>query len=221
MDFIIETRQLTRRYGPGIAALDGVDLTVPAGEFLAVVGRSGSGKSTLLNIVGCLDAPTSGEVFIGGRRVDYADRRTLVGLRRGTIGFVFQQFNLIPHLTAGENVAYPLLFNYRPRGERTARAEALLAAVGLADRAGHYPAELSGGEQQRVAIARALVADPLVVLADEPTGNLDSRTSEGIVALMRNLNEERATTFVVVTHERELGAYADRTVEMVDGRVAD
>lgn len=219
MTAIVATERLTKRYGTTVTALDNVSIEIRRGEFAAIVGRSGSGKSTLMGILGCLDAPTSGSVAIGGRQVDYTDRNALVHLRRTAIGFVFQQFNLIPNLTAEENVEYPLLFNYREKGERTERARALLERVGLPERASHYPAELSGGEQQRVAIARALVHDPLIVLADEPTGNLDSKTSTDILELLRELNRDRQTTFVVVTHDRECESLFDRTIGMVDGRV--
>ncbi|MGE4374469.1 MAG: ABC transporter ATP-binding protein, partial [Methanoculleus sp.] len=158
-------------------------------------------------------------VRIGGKNIDFSDRKSLITLRREYIGFIFQSFNLIPALTAQENVEYPLLFNYREKAARRERAADLLATVGLADRAHHYPREMSGGEQQRVAIARALVGDPLIVLADEPTGNLDSKTRDEIFDLMRQVNQERETTFLIVTHERELGRRADRTIELLDGSV--
>lgn len=216
---LVETRALSRSYPGGVHALRGVDLAIGAGEFVTLVGRSGSGKSTLLNIVGGLDAPTGGSVLVNGSPLDYLDRRGLISLRRRMVGFVFQQFNLIPTLTAQENVEYPLIFNYRQPKERQERAKTLLSMVGLGERGTHYPGQLSGGEQQRVAIARALVSDPPLILADEPTGNLDSATSEGIFSLLQRLNRERGVTLLVVTHERELGSYADRTIEMRDGRV--
>jgi len=216
---MVETRQLTRSYPGGVEALRGVDITVGTGEFVAIVGRSGSGKSTLLNILGGIDAPTGGFVSIRGKMLDYTNRKALITHRRTTVGFVFQQFNLIPSLTARENVEYPLLFSYRPASERRKKAEVLLATVGLADRASHYPGQLSGGEQQRVAIARALVSDAPLILADEPTGNLDSATSGEIFSLLRSLNKEKGVTLIVVTHERELADYADRTIGMKDGRV--
>jgi len=216
---MVETRQLTRSYPGGVEALRGVDITVGTGEFVAIVGRSGSGKSTLLNILGGIDAPTGGFVSIRGKMLDYTNRKALIAHRRTTVGFVFQQFNLIPSLTARENVEYPLLFSYRPASERRKKAEVLLATVGLADRASHYPGQLSGGEQQRVAIARALVSDAPLILADEPTGNLDSATSGEIFSLLRSLNKEKGVTLIVVTHERELADYADRTIGMKDGRV--
>ncbi|WP_292491895.1 ABC transporter ATP-binding protein [Methanoculleus sp. 10] len=219
METIIETRHLSKAYNDRVTALADVNLAIGKGEFVALLGRSGSGKSTLLNILGGLDAPTSGEVRIDGRGVDFGDRKALIALRREAIGFIFQSFNLIPALTAQENVEYPLLFNYHEKAARRERAADLLATVGLADRAHHYPREMSGGEQQRVAIARALVGDPLIVLADEPTGNLDSRTRDEIFDLMRRVNRERETTFLIVTHERELGKRTDRTIELLDGSV--
>lgn len=219
MNGAIEVCGVWKRYPPAVEALRGVNLTVGEGEFVALLGRSGSGKSTLLNILGGLDRPDEGTVRIAGVPVDYADGDALVALRRQTLGFVFQDFNLLPSLTALENVAFPLLFNYRRREERKKQACALLEHVGLADRADHYPQEMSGGEQQRVAIARALVADPPVILADEPTGNLDTATSAGVIGLLRRINEERGTTFLIVTHDPEVGAQADRTIEMRDGEV--
>ena len=219
METIIEAMHLNKAYNDQVTALLDVNFTIGKGEFVALLGRSGSGKSTLLNILGGLDAPTSGEVRIDGRNVDFGDRKALIALRREAIGFIFQSFNLIPALTAQENVEYPLLFNYHEKAARRERAADLLATVGLADRAHHYPREMSGGEQQRVAIARALVGDPLIVLADEPTGNLDSRTRDEIFDLMRRVNRERETTFLIVTHERELGKRTDRTIELLDGSV--
>lgn len=216
---IIQTHDLCRNYNESVAALTDVNISVEEGEFVAIVGRSGSGKSTLMNIIGCLDKPGSGTVEINSGIVDYNDQRSLVNLRRSVIGFVFQQFNLIPNLTAKENVEYPLLFNYHSADKRSKRAEYLLEQVGLAKRADHYPGELSGGEQQRVAIARALVNHPLVVLADEPTGNLDSGTGEEIIELIKELNRTQGTTFIIVTHDSGLAAHAGRTIMLSDGRV--
>lgn len=216
---VVEARSLSRSYPGGIEALRDVDLTVEEGEFVAVVGRSGSGKSTLLNIIGGLDAPTAGSVSIRGRLLDYTDRRALVAHRRSMVGFVFQQFNLIPTLTAQENVEFPLIFSGVPPGERRRKAGELLAVVGLSGRASHYPDHLSGGEQQRVAIARALVSGAPLLLADEPTGNLDSSTSEEIFALLRRVNLEEGISVILVTHEREFLSYADRGVELRDGRM--
>ncbi|NLA38875.1 MAG: ABC transporter ATP-binding protein [Methanomicrobiales archaeon] len=215
----IRTESLTRRFENGVTALRDVSIAIAPGEFVALIGRSGSGKSTLMNILGGLDAPTGGSVYFDDERIDYADRRRLIRLRRTEVGFVFQQFNLIPTITAIENVAYPLLFNYMPWKEREQQALRLLTLVDLEDRADHLPHELSGGEQQRVAIARALVGGPHIILADEPTGNLDSKTSAGIYRLMRTINQEQHVTFLVVTHERELASYCDRTIELRDGMV--
>ena len=215
----IRTESLTKRFENGVTALRDVSITIAPGEFVALIGRSGSGKSTLMNILGGLDAPTSGSVYFDDERIEYTDRKRLIHLRRNEVGFVFQQFNLVPTISAIENVAYPLLFNYTPREERDQRALRLLTLVGLADRADHLPHELSGGEQQRVAIARALVGSPHIVLADEPTGNLDSKNSAEIYRLMRTINQEHEVTFLVVTHERELASYCDRTIELRDGTV--
>lgn len=219
MAIVMETKDLTKDYNEQVTALDHVNIALEKGEFVTLLGRSGSGKSTLLNILGGLDCPSSGEVIINGKRVDYDDRDALIALRREALGFIFQNFNLIPTMTARENVEYPLLFNFQSRAVREERALGLLELVGLDRRADHYPRELSGGEQQRVAIARALVGNPSIVLADEPTGNLDSKTSDGIFELMRTVNRERETTFLIVTHERELGRRADRSIELLDGQV--
>jgi len=215
----IRTESLTKQFGNGVTALRDVSIAIAPGEFVALIGRSGSGKSTLMNILGGLDSPSGGSVYFDDEMVDYMDRKRLIHLRRTEVGFVFQQFNLIPTITAIENVAYPLLFNYTPWEEREQQALRLLTLVGLADRADHLPHELSGGEQQRVAIARALVGDPHIILADEPTGNLDSKNSAEIYRLMRTINQEQQVTFLVVTHERELASYCDRTIELRDGTV--
>ncbi|MBP2144740.1 putative ABC transport system ATP-binding protein [Methanofollis sp. W23] len=219
MTAAIEVTGLGKRYPPAVEALRDVDLRVESGEFVALLGKSGSGKSTLLNILGGLDHPERGSVRIAGAGVDYTDRTALVALRRQTIGFVFQDFSLIPTMTALENVAYPLLFNYQDRKMREARAAALLERVGLAHRRGHYPHQMSGGEQQRVAVARALVGRPSIILADEPTGNLDTVTSAEIIGLLREINREDGTTLLVVTHDPDVGAEADRVVVMQDGQV--
>lgn len=217
----IQTESLTKHFANGVTALSNVSLTIAQGEFVALVGRSGSGKSTLMNILGGLDHPTSGSVLYDGIRVDYDDRKALINLRRRQVGFIFQMFNLIPSLNAVENVAYPLLFDYMPKHDRNEKALHLLSTVGLSDRAYHLPHQLSGGEQQRVAIARALIGDSRVVLADEPTGNLDSKTSAEIYHLMRTVNRERDVTFLIVTHERDLASYCDRTIELRDGKVRE
>jgi putative ABC transport system ATP-binding protein len=215
----IETRSLSKQFANGVTALSDISIGIRQGEFIALVGRSGSGKSTLMNILGGLDTPTSGTVSINGRPVDYMNRKNLIEVRRTQVGFVFQQFNLIPSLNAVENVAYPLLFNYTAKEERTERAMQLLRLVGLGERADHLPHQMSGGEQQRVAIARAMVANSSVILADEPTGNLDSKTSAEIYQLMRQVNKEKNVTFLIVTHERDLASYCDRTIELRDGKV--
>jgi putative ABC transport system ATP-binding protein len=199
-----------------VTALGGVSLAVQAGEFLAVAGPSGSGKTTLLNLIGCLDTPTSGEITIDGEAIGRLTAGRRADLRARKLGFVFQTFNLIPVLTAWENVEYPLLLQ-RGRRDVAARVRGALEQVGLADRARHRPPELSGGQQQRVAIARALVTEPALVLADEPTANLDSRTGHEIVELMRRLNRERRTTFVFSTHDPRIVAAADRVLEISDG----
>ncbi len=215
----IQTESLTKKYGNSVTALSNVSLSIDQGEFVALIGRSGSGKSTLMNILGGLDHPSSGSVLFDGIRIDYQNRKKLIEFRRSQVGFIFQMFNLIPSLSALENVSYPLLFNFAPKNERNEKARTLLSLVGLADRADHLPHQLSGGEQQRVAIARALVGDSRVVLADEPTGNLDSKTSAEIYQLMRKVNQEKGVTFLIVTHERDLASYCDRTIELRDGKV--
>jgi len=218
---LIELEGVRRVYGRGeaeVRALDGVDLVIASGEFVAVMGASGSGKSTCMNVLGCLDAPTSGEYRFRGVPVGGLDRDQRAMLRRLHLGFVFQGFNLLARTTALENVELPLLYRGLRRADRRARALRALERVGLADRASHMPSELSGGQQQRVAIARALVTDPAVVLADEPTGNLDSQRSVEIMELLSELNRE-GITIVMVTHEPDMAAYAARTVVFRDGKV--
>jgi putative ABC transport system ATP-binding protein len=222
MDVVARTVGLSRRFKMGSAfvdALRGVDLSVGRGEFVALVGPSGSGKSTVLNLIGGLDRPTDGEVWIDGVELGSADERTLTRHRRQHVGFVFQTFNLLPRLTAVENVALPLMFSGVAQGERMDRAKTLLRRVGLGERLTHRPGQLSGGEQQRVAIARALVGRPVLLLADEPTGNLDSTTGNGIMTLLKGLNQESELTLLVVTHDPEVAAFADRIVTLRDGRV--
>ncbi len=219
---MIELRDVTRTYRMGaeeIHALDHVDLTIADGEFVAVVGPSGSGKSTLLHVIGGLDTPTGGQVLVDGQDLSQAGDRELARFRNRRIGFVFQTFNLQPTYTALENVALPLVFARVPPKERRQRAQAALEAVGLTDRLRHRPGQLSGGERQRVAIARALIADPAYLLADEPTGNLDSATSREIVGLLDRLHRERGLTVVLVTHDAEMAALAGRQIALRDGRI--
>jgi putative ABC transport system ATP-binding protein len=221
---ILEATELTKVYRRGaseVRAVDGVSLRVEAGEFMAIMGRSGSGKTTLLDLLGCLLRPTSGELAIDGRSVIGASDDQLAAIRRERIGFVFQEFNLIPTLTAVENVQMPLRYGPR-RPDGRERAGQLLELVGLRDRLGHRPTELSGGEQQRVAIARALVNEPAVILADEPTGEVDSTTSDALVATLRGLSRERGVTIIIVTHDAGVARATDRVVRLSDGRtVAD
>ena len=206
--------------GRPVHALRGVDLEVPAGEYLSVMGPSGSGKSTLLNILGCLDRPTSGTYRLAGEDVGRLDEQALSHIRGHGIGFVFQSFHLVPRLTAAENVELPMVFAGVPRHERAERVRTALAAVGLLERAEHRPEQLSGGERQRVAIARAVVMGPKVLLADEPTGNLDSVSGGEVVALLERMNAE-GLTLVVVTHDPAIGGRARRRVRMADGAVVD
>ncbi|MFN2269897.1 MAG: ABC transporter ATP-binding protein [Anaerolineae bacterium] len=218
---IVEAQDLVKIYPMGatkVHALRGLSLTIEAGEFTSVMGPSGSGKSTLLNLVGCLDTPTEGTVVLDGVNVTRARRSRLPAIRREKVGFVFQQFNLLSHLTALENVMLPLRYAEVKRREARKRAEELLAHVGLGDRMKHRPLEMSGGEQQRVAVARALVNRPAIVLADEPTGELDSTNAAEIMALLRALNEE-GQTFVIVTHDPSVAAKTDRTIHLKDGQV--
>jgi putative ABC transport system ATP-binding protein len=221
MNRVVVVKDVSKTYDLGkvtVTALGGVSLIVEPGEFLAIAGPSGSGKTTLLNLIGCLDTPTSGEIEIDGESVGRLGSGKRADLRARKIGFIFQTFNLIPVLTAYENVEYPLLLQKRGDNARS-KVEAALAQVGLADRARHRPAELSGGQQQRVAVARALVTDPALVLADEPTANLDSKTGQEIIELMHRLNRERGTTFIFSTHDPRIMKAADRVVEITDGRL--
>jgi putative ABC transport system ATP-binding protein len=209
-----------RKGGNEIRALDGIDLDIEAGEFLTVVGPSGSGKTTFLNILGCLDAPTGGRIVYDGKELRGLGEKGMSAYRRERISFVFQSYNLIPVLTVRENVELPLLIERtRDAREIRRRAEEMISAVGLAGMENRYPRELSGGQEQRVAIARALVKEPLVILADEPTANLDSRTAEEIVDLMRGINAARGSTFVFSTHDRMVMEHARRVVTIRDGRV--
>ncbi len=219
---LIEFRKVAKVYGTGAAAvhaLAGVDLKIHRGEFVAIMGPSGSGKSTAMNIIGCLDTPTSGDYLFDGVEVGRLGRAQRTLLRRHFLGFVFQGFNLLARTTAIENVELPLLYRGSPPAERRRLARHALERVGLAGREHHTSAELSGGQQQRVAIARALVTDPAVLLADEPTGNLDTKTSREIMDLVSSLNQDQGITVIMVTHEADIAAYAERVVRFVDGRI--
>jgi putative ABC transport system ATP-binding protein len=219
---LIEFRAVTKTYGTGDAAvhaLAGVDLTIEVGEFVAIMGPSGSGKSTAMNIIGCLDTPTTGDYFFQGVEVGRLARAQRALIRRYLLGFVFQGFNLLARTTAVENVELPLIYRGMPAEERRALASNTLTRVGLTGRESHTSAELSGGQQQRVAIARAIVTDPSVLLADEPTGNLDTKTSREIMDLVTSLNRDQGITVVMVTHETDIAAYAKRVIRFVDGRI--
>lgn len=220
---LIELRQVTKMYGAGataLQALKGVDLTIQAGDFVAIMGPSGSGKSTAMNTLGCLDTPTTGAYLFNGVHVEKLSRDQRARLRRQFLGFVFQGFNLLARTSAQENVELPLLYRGESAKTRHAMAAKALASVGLAGWEHHTPAELSGGQQQRVAIARAIVTEPAVLLADEPTGNLDTHRSKEIMELLWGLNAQQGITILMVTHEAEMAAYAKRIVRFVDGVVA-
>jgi putative ABC transport system ATP-binding protein len=220
--FSIRAIDLTRVYEVGettIEAIRGVSLEVPRGQFVALVGPSGSGKSTFLNLVGGLDRPTKGELWVDGVELSASKEKALTEHRRRRVGFVFQSFNLLPRSTALENVALPLMFVGVTERERLERARDLLARVGLEDRLAHRPTQLSGGEQQRVAIARALVTRPAIILADEPTGNVDSVTGGEIMGLLRRLNRDQGVTLLLVTHDAEAASFADRIVHLRDGQI--
>jgi putative ABC transport system ATP-binding protein len=219
MSAVLELDEVTKSYAGGVEALRGVSLAIGAGELLAVVGPSGSGKSTLMHLLGCLDRPTSGALLVGDRDLATLGDGELAGLRNRTIGFVFQSFQLLGRTTALDNVALPLVYRGVRRAERRERAEAALTAVGLAHRLGHRPGQLSGGEQQRVAIARALVGEPGLLLADEPTGNLDTGSGAEIMALLDGLVRDRGVAVVVVTHDPDVAVLANRRVRMRDGLI--
>jgi putative ABC transport system ATP-binding protein len=219
---VIELERISRVYHVGgrpVHALHDIDLTIPAGEYVSVMGPSGSGKSTLLNLLGCLDRPTSGAYRLDGRDVAKLDELELSRVRRHKIGFVFQSFHLVPRLSAAQNVELPMIFAGIERQERTERVGNALESVGLSERAGHRPDQLSGGERQRVAIARAVVMGPTVLLADEPTGNLDSASGKEVITLLESMNGS-GLTLVVVTHDPEIGGKARRRIRLLDGGIA-
>jgi putative ABC transport system ATP-binding protein len=219
---VVSLERVTKTYDLGgrVEALSDVSLSLQEGSYTAVMGPSGSGKSTLLNLVGGLDTPTSGTVRVGGNDLTALSENERANIRGSEIGFVFQTFNLMPRLTAVENVALPLVFAGVPRSERRERAESLLEDVGLSDRLDHKPTELSGGQRQRVAVARALAPEPAVLLADEPTGNVDTETGERVMRLLGDLNDA-GNTILLVTHERRIAEHADRTVRMLDGEIVE
>jgi putative ABC transport system ATP-binding protein len=222
-DPVIRTVGLTRDYPMGgevVRALRGVDLEIPRNEFVAIMGPSGSGKSTLMNLIGCLDTPTAGQYWLAGLEVSRMSDDELARVRNRQIGFVFQTFNLLPRASSLHNVELPLIYAGLKSKERRERAERALASVGLADRMEHKPAELSGGQRQRVAIARALVTEPSIILADEPTGNLDSTTSEEIMKVFEELHRSRGQTIVMVTHEADIARHAKRVVTLHDGLIS-
>ena len=217
----IKTENLTKVYEMGaetVHALRGVDLSIHHGEYVAIMGPSGSGKSTLMNLIGCLDTPTSGKYWLAGRLVSDLDEDQLARIRNQEIGFIFQTFNLLPRATALHNVELPLIYKGMPAEERLERAKRVLEAVELGDRMMHKPSELSGGQRQRVAIARALVNSPSILLADEPTGNLDSRTGAEIMALFARLHQQK-NSIILVTHEHEIAGHADRIIHLRDGKI--
>lgn len=203
-----------------VTALDGVSFNVERGEFLSIMGPSGSGKSTCMNLIGCLDKPTSGEILINGKKVSLMNQNQLAEIRNRTIGFVFQQYNLLPNLSVIENVMLPLRYQGVPVAERRKRAEKVLDRMGLSDRLNHKPAELSGGQKQRTAIARATVTDPALILADEPTGALDSHTGESVMDLFNEINRE-GTTIIIVTHDEKIGRSLPRTIRILDGKIQE
>jgi putative ABC transport system ATP-binding protein len=218
---IIQAKNLTKHYTVGstiVRALDGLDIDIDKGSYIALMGPSGSGKSTLMNILGCLDTPSSGAYFLNNKDVSQVDDDSLAGIRNQEIGFIFQTFNLLPRYTALENVALPMIYAGIPKKERLARATEVLEKVGLGDRVTHKPNELSGGQRQRVAVARALVMKPSIIFADEPTGNLDSKTSEGIMQLFDEIHQD-GNTLILVTHEEEVAARAQKIIRLRDGKL--
>lgn len=218
---LIEVKNVYKIYNPGeneVRALDGISVTIDHGEFVAIVGHSGSGKSTFMNMLGCLDTPTSGDYYLDGVNVAGMTDDELSDIRNKQIGFIFQGFNLIPSLTAQENVELPLVYRGMPAEQRRQLAEEALTRVGMEHRMNHRPSELSGGQQQRVAIARAIAARPPIIMADEPTGNLDTRSGEEVMKILRELNEE-GRTIVLITHDNDIARQATRAIRIIDGKV--
>ena len=218
---IIQAKNITKYYIVGsteVRALDGLDISIEKGSYIALMGPSGSGKSTLMNILGCLDSPTSGEYFLNSNDVSTLDDDSLAAIRNKEIGFVFQTFNLLPRYTALENVALPMIYAGIPKEKRLARAKEVLVQVGLGDRYTHTPNELSGGQRQRVAVARALVMRPSIIFADEPTGNLDTKTSDGIMQLLDEIHKA-GNTIILVTHEEDIAARAEKIIRLRDGKL--
>lgn len=219
---VIELRDVEKVYFLGkieVPAIRGISTVIKDGDFVAVQGPSGSGKSTLMNLIGCLDIPTKGSIFLDGKNISHLSESDLAQVRGRRIGFVFQSYNLLPNMTALENVMLPMIFQGKPPEARLERAESLLGLVDLEDRMDHRPTELSGGEQQRVAIARALANDPEVILADEPTGNLDSKTSEEVMKFFDKLNKVEDKTIILVTHDKKVAKHAHRVLRIVDGKL--
>jgi putative ABC transport system ATP-binding protein len=224
VETLIECRALSKTYQRGpekIEVLQQLDLSIPQGDFVALMGPSGSGKTTLLNLIGGLDQPSGGQILIGGKRIDQLSSSALARWRAENVGFVFQFYNLMPVLSAARNVELPLLLTSLGKADRKRRVEVALKLVGLADRAGHKPSELSGGQEQRVAIARAIVADPTLLVCDEPTGDLDRKTADEILSLLQTLNRELGKTIVMVTHDPKAAEYASRTLHLDKGQLVD
>lgn len=223
MNNMIEGRDIKKVFNPGLESevrvLNGVDIAIKEGEFVSIMGPSGSGKSTLLDILGCLSKPTKGDVYIEGERVNDLSDNELAKIRGEKIGFVFQQYNLIPSFTVKENVEIALRIMGKSKGEASKKAESILKLVGLGHRMHHRPSRMSGGEQQRVAIARALANDPKIIFGDEPTGNLDTKTGENIVGLLKELNKKKGYTIVVVTHDPSISIHADKMINIMDGKI--